>query len=297
MNKRSLPYQRLLLLSFALCFILVQGCATTGSRPASPLTNDYLSKTPQTKYPIFLTLRNAYKAQDIFVDSIKKDFGEPVGYKVGLTNKRAQRYFGVKEPIRGVLLDWMLMESGATLPYRFGARPRAEGDLLVRVASSEINNARTPMQALRHIDAVIPFMELPDLVYAKDIKLTAPLIVAANVGARYGVTGPAIRVSPTKRWLRRFRNIEVELFDEEGRLLSKGRSSSLMGNPMRVVLWIKDSLKAEGKELKKGDLISLGSITALVPIRDGMQTISARYTGLEPMRPNSTIEITIRFAN
>jgi len=297
MNKRAPIYHRLLIVSFALCIIILQGCATTGPRPTSPLTKDYLSKIPQTKPPVLLSIKGAYRAQSRFINSIKKDFGEPAGYKVGLTNKRAQRYFGVKEPVRGVLLDWMLMESGATLPYRFGARPMAEGDLLVRIADRGINNATTPMEALRHIDAVIPFMELPDLVYADNVKLSAPLIIAANVGARYGVTGRAIRVSATKRWLRRLQNIEVELFDEKGTLLASGKSTALMGDPMRVVLWLKDSLKADGIALKKGDLISLGSITDLVPVKDGMQSISARYTGLEPLKPNSTIEITVHFTN
>jgi len=129
MNKRGPIYHKVLLVSFALCIIFLQGCATTGPRPISPLASNYLSKTPYSKPPRLLSIKSAYKVQGRFVNSIKKDFGEPVGYKAGLTNKRAQKHFGVKEPVRGVLLDWMLMESGATLPYRFGARPMAEGPL------------------------------------------------------------------------------------------------------------------------------------------------------------------------
>ncbi len=296
MNKRGAVYLKVLIASFALGIIFLQGCATTGPRPTNQLTKSYLSKTPLSRPPRLLSIKSAYRAQDSFVNSIKKDLGEPVGYKAGLTNRHAQEYFGVKEPVRGVLLDWMLMESGATLPYRFGARPMVEGDLMVRIADEGINNATTPMEALRHIDAVIPFMELPDLIYANNVKLSAPLIIAANVGARYGITGRPVRVYPTKRWLKRLKNIEVELFDETGRLLSSGRTSALMHDPMRVVLWLKDSLKAEGVALKKGDLLSLGSVTALVPVKLGMQTINARYTGLEPLKPNSTVEITVRFA-
>jgi hypothetical protein len=36
--------------------------------------------------------------------------------------------------------------------------------MLVRVGDAAINKARTPEQVLRHIDQVIPFIELPDLV-------------------------------------------------------------------------------------------------------------------------------------
>jgi 2-keto-4-pentenoate hydratase len=53
-----------------------------------------------------------------------------------------------------------------------------------------------------------------------------------------------------------------------------------MQHPINVVLWLRDALKTEGLRLEKGDLISLGSITALVPAQLGTYTL--KYDGLVP---------------
>ena len=41
----------------------------------------------------------------------------------------------------------------------------------MRVGSDSINQAKTIEEALRCIDGVIPLIELPDLVYAEDVKI------------------------------------------------------------------------------------------------------------------------------
>lgn len=76
-----------------------------------------------------------------------------------------------------------------------------------------------------------------------------------------------------------------------GKVLTSGNGSNLLGNPLNVVLWIKNSLQAERKELKKGDLLSLGSITSFIPITSN-STIRAQYIDLEP---NKTVEIFVKF--
>ncbi|NEP54188.1 MAG: hydratase, partial [Moorea sp. SIO3C2] len=63
------------------------------------------------------------------------------------------------------------------------------------------------------------------------------------------------------------------------------------GNPLQVVLWLKDSLKASGKVLKQGDLLSLGSMTPLIPVKSGT-TIRAQYIGLDP---KGKVEISVSF--
>ncbi|NEP63017.1 MAG: hypothetical protein F6K31_39935, partial [Symploca sp. SIO2G7] len=44
------------------------------------------------------------------------DSGSVVGYKVALTNPRAQAQLGVNQPLYGFLLENMLLDNGATLP-------------------------------------------------------------------------------------------------------------------------------------------------------------------------------------
>lgn len=258
---------------------------------ATKLADHFLNKIPVTQVDSSLTMEEAMKVQERFILLISKEFGTPVGYKAGLTNPVAQQAFGVNHPIRGTLLQKMLLKSGVTMDAKFGIRPISEGDLLVRVGNEAINEAKTLEEVLKNLDAVIPFIELPDLVYDPQVKLNAPAIAAINVGARYGVMGEAIPLVATVEWMERLKNFTLQIYDEKGNLLTEGKGSSLLGNPLAVALWIKESLSREGKRLKKGDLLSLGSIGKMIPVKPDT-TLCARYIDLDPKGP---VEVCVTF--
>jgi 2-keto-4-pentenoate hydratase len=255
------------------------------------LADFYLKKIPAPALDPSLTLDQAMKIQAEFIQAIMPIYGKVVGYKAGLTNPAVQKVFGVTAPVRGTLLEKMILESGTTLDANFGARPLYEGDLILRVGSVAINGAKTPMEALTYIDAAIPFIELPDLVYAKDVKINGAMLAAVNVAARYGIVGEAIPVQPTQEWMERLKNFKCQIYDEKGAMLIEGPGSSLLDHPMNVVLWIRDSLKANGILLRKGELLSLGTITKLTPTAPNT-VIKARYVGLDPKGP---VEISVIF--
>lgn len=255
------------------------------------LAEQFLKKTPIATIDVSMTRNDALKAQEQFIGVISKEFGEPVGYKAGLTNPNVQKAFGVSQPLRGTMLKKMMLASGAIVPADFGCVPVGEGDLLVRVGDEAINEAKTPEETLKWLDVVIPFIELPDMVYEKSLKLTAPAIIAINVGARYGVMGSPITLAATQEWQNRLKNFAFQMFDEKGTLVGQGNGTALLGDPLNVVLWLKDSLVAEGKKLKKGDLLSLGSITRPIPVKPGT-ALRAKYTGLDPKGP---VEISVSF--
>jgi 2-keto-4-pentenoate hydratase len=259
--------------------------------PGSELAESYLQKTPARAIAPNLTLEEAKEIQQQFLGEIREELGPVVGYKAGLTSETAQQQFNVSQPLLGTLFQQMLLPNGQIISPQFGSRPMSEGDLMVRVGSEEINNAKTPQEALASLDAVIPFIELPDLVYSQDVKLNGPAILAINVGARYGVVGEPILLSPTEEWEGRLKNLTLEILDADGKVLATGKGSNLLGNPLNVVLWIRDSLRAEGKQLKKGDLLSLGTITPLMPVKPNT-SIRARYSGF---KSDETVEIFVVF--
>ncbi|MGB3511215.1 MAG: hydratase [Microcoleaceae cyanobacterium] len=261
------------------------------SKLVQKLTDNYINKTPVNTIDSRLTLAKAQLIQNQFVAEISKNLGQIIGYKAGLTNQKAQQRFNVSQPLRGTLLQKMLLESGTVISANFGSRPVSEGDLIVRVGNEEINNAKTPRETLAYLDVVMPFIELADLVYSQDVKLNAPALLAINVGARYGILGKPIPLADTDEWENRLQNLRLEMLDETGQVLASGNGSVLLGHPLNVVLWIKDSLQAEGKQLKKGDLLSLGSITNFVAVKSNT-TIRAQYIGLDS---NETVEIFVKF--
>ena len=160
--------------------------------------------------------------------------------------------------------------------------------MLVRVSSSAINRATTPLQVLNNIDRIVPFIELPDLVVENPAQLDGAAVEAMNVGARMGVMGNALVVPQfrAERYalLNALQSMQVDVTDQTGTRLGGGRGGDLMGQPLNAVVWLAQALKAEGQRLKVGDWISLGSYSALMPPQPGQQ-IRVDYKGLEGAQP------------
>ena len=141
--------------------------------------------------------------------------------------------------------------------------------------------ARTPLEALQALKEIRPFIELPDLVFDPQVKLDGPHLLGINVGAWLGVLGEPIPLPATTELVARLADMKIELVDQTGAVLGGGKGSDTLDNPLNVVLWIAESLRAEGKTLKNGELLSLGSFSALLPPKPGT-TITVRYIGLIP---------------
>ncbi len=247
---------------------------------AQKISNAYFQKQLITEFNYNLTSEEAEIIQEKVINILSSYHGELIGYKAALTSQKAQETFKVHQPVLGTLLENMLLPSGINIPANFGATPMLEGDLMVRVASEKINEATTPEETLQYLDAVIPFLELPDLVYDKNIKVNGEMLTAINAGARFGIVGDIIPLNQEIATKNLLKNISVSLIDESGKRIAQGNSNALLDDPLNVVFWIKEKLKSQGKILKKGDLLSLGSITPLIPVEAG-KTITAQYTGLE----------------
>jgi len=268
------------------CFLpllgLAAGLALAGGTPAlpdDPLVADYLARRP-VRLLAPLEADTARRVRERLIAALGERLGPVTGYKAALTNPRTQARFGVREPLLGVLMAGMLHPDGARLPATFGARPMGECDLIVRVGSAAINGASDEAGLLAALDAVIPFLELPDLAYAAGAPVDARALSAINAGARAGIVGRPIPVLAADRgWHERLATFECTLTDGTGRVLGKGTGADLMGHPLRVVAWLRDRLAAEGVRLAPGDLLSLGSLTPLAPVRRG-QGLVATWRGL-----------------
>lgn len=211
-------------------------------------------------------------------DAQQAKYGEPVGYKAGLTNPAVQKRFNATAPVWGALYAPMLLNSGATVDAAFGARPLFEADLLVRVSDERINQARSADEVLASIDAVIPFIELPDLMVDNPGKLNGAALSAVNVGARLGVMGTPVPVQRTAEFSNGLRDGLI-VISANGAELDRGRGSDVLGHPLNAVVYLAQALAAEGRTLKKGDLLSLGSFSKLMPPKAG-QTVEVSYQGL-----------------
>lgn len=226
-----------------------------------------------------LSMADAECGRHRMVERLEAVDNPVVGYKAGLTSRAAQERFGVSTPVRGVLLRKMLLKDGAEVEAAFGARPVFEADLVVVVKDAGLQQARTQLEALRSISLVVPFIELPDLLVAEGEKLSAPLIVSLNVGARLGVLGTGVPAQATPEFAAALAAMRVSMTDQKGTELAAAKGGAILDHPLNAALWLAQELARSGIKLKPGDLLSLGSFTAPMPARAGL-AVTVRYEGL-----------------
>src|SRR6266567_6056285 len=159
------------------------------ARAIDELTEDYLARREARGFDKHLTMTEALLVQGGFVKRLQPALGKPVGYKVGLVTREMQQRFGMDAPVRGVLLEKMLLASGAEVPVDFGFRPILEADLIVVVNDKGINKAKSLIEVAEHLREIVAFIELPDAFLPTNPPPDGALLTAGNVGARLGVLG------------------------------------------------------------------------------------------------------------
>lgn len=270
-----------LLLSLAVAtaaFAPAASAACLSDLEAAALVANYMAKTPAAN-PEGLSKEDGECTRAKVNQFLRQQIGATrVGYKAGLTNPAVQKRFNTDAPVWGELYAPMLLKNGATVDAKFGARPLFEADMLVRISSANINQAKTPEDVLKSIDQVIPFIELPDLVVMAPPKLNGAAVAAINVGARLGVLGEPMAVQRTAAFSDALRDMVV-VVKGDGAEIDKGKGSDVLEHPLNAVVWLAQDLASQGLTLKKGDLISLGSFSKLLPPKPGLN-VEVEYQGL-----------------
>jgi 2-keto-4-pentenoate hydratase len=285
-----MPTKRLAAALFpALVAALPAFAACPSPADINALAADWLNKQPATA-PALDDLADAYCGQNLLVAALKPAMGPIVGYKAALTTKPAQERFGVAHPVRGALLQNMLLPDGAAVAADFGTRPLWEADLLAVVKDDGLNGATTQAEALSRLSAVVPFIELPDLTVKPEIKVDGPTLTLINAGARAGVVGAQIPLFDDAATLAALAEVKITATDETGAVLAQGTGAMALGHPLNAVLWLVKDLNAAGIRVKAGDVLSLGSFSPLTPPKPG-QTVTVRYDGL----PGGAGSVSVRF--
>jgi 2-keto-4-pentenoate hydratase len=159
----------------------------------------------------------------------------------------------------------------------------------VEVAGSGINRAKTPLEALRHLSRIYPFIELPDLFLEEPGKLNGPSFVYANVFARLGILGKPIPVKASTEVVDALADMTVRVLDGNGKEVEAAKGAAILGQPLNAVLWLVKDLNASGIALKQGDLLSLGSFSRALPAKPGM-AVTVVYEGL-PGNPRVSVRV------
>ena len=208
-----------LAVSIGATFVMIGAtqAACPGTDEIDRFLADWTAKRPTQSLPV-TNMADAVCARDKLVEKMRQSHGKVVGYKAGLTAKATQERFGADAPVAGILLEKMIVNDCGTVPVNFGGRVVWEADMLLVVKDSGINAAKTPEDALKHISAMRPFIELPDLALDPKEKLDGVQLAAINVAARLGVVGPEVALEPSADTVRRLAEMKIIATDGSGRI-------------------------------------------------------------------------------
>ncbi len=228
-------------------------------RPIGPLTE----REPD------LSADDAYRIQLAWM-AMRRERGERVvGKKIGLTSHAMQAMLGVFEPDYGHVLDTMVVPPGEPVRLSELLQPKVEGELAF-ILDRDLPTPCTVLDVLQATRLVVPALEIVDSRIA-DWKIKLPDTVADNASSGRVVLAER-GVRPDQLDL----TLVGMVFERNGEMLSSGAGAAVLGNPAAAVAWLANKLAQFDIQLKAGEAILSGAVTAAVEARPG-DLFTARF--------------------
>jgi 2-keto-4-pentenoate hydratase len=217
-----------------------------------------------------LTEQEAYQIADGYVEALIVTEGPIGGYKVGTFE--AGTYDdgpvdGWSGPITAVMFSSGLHASGHHVSINCCNFSFVESDFAAEVGSSAINEAETDLEILAALKGFRPFIEMPDILTTASgsSKFSG---VATNYNSRRGILGDVISVPATQVGLDRLNSFNYNMTNEHGVVLGEGDIKDAY-EPIYRVRALRDRLLERGRRLKTGDILSLGDMGTIRPLKPG----------------------------
>jgi 2-keto-4-pentenoate hydratase len=207
-------------------------------------------------------MQNAFRA--IWPDTV-------AGWKIGATAPATMARFGLDQPMYGPFFASTVRSSPARAPaptrhamaiesefaYRFGR------DLPAR------EQPYTREEIIAAIDALIPAFEIVGTRYVQ-----VPYGDAGSVVADCMLNAAMVLGTPVTDW----RGLDIPRHPVrltiDGVVKGEGTGSDALGDPRNVLDWVAENLRAGGIGLTKGQILSTGTCTGVVPFERGQMAVA-----------------------
>ena len=221
--------------------------------------------------------RLAYKIQDAFLKKQMVKQGPLVGYKIALTSPQILAQTGLKGPCYGPIRKKRVFEHKATVSCDRWTRLGVELEVIFIMGS----NVPAPKDKPYDRDSIAKYVgearagfELIEDRGADYSRLAVnPLIMDA------GWNGGSLIAKPNKDW----RKLEIDklhgAISFDGAEVRTGHSGDVLGHPHNALAWLANKLGEHGKTLKKGMIVSSGSMVACQFVPPG-STATGKIEGL-----------------
>ena len=160
---------------------------------------------------------------------------EIIGKKIGCTNKAAQIQLNIRESFFGNMFSNNISKSNTIINPSKYFSPFVEPEFSF-VMKNELDVSKAPYSpniVYESISEVLPSIELVDSRYEDWTSIGVNNLIADNAVHAHWVFGTEI----SNLNLFNFNNHSVDLFIN-GKLIDKGNSSNVMGNPINSLTWL-----------------------------------------------------------
>ena len=189
-----------------------------------------------------------------------------IGKKIGCTNKAAQAQINVKESFFGNMFSNNISPSDSIVDSKNYFNPFVEPEFSF-VINNELNISGAPYnydEIYNSISSVLPSIELVDSRFKDWTSVGVNNLIADNAVHAHWIFG---KENNNLNYFN-FKDHTVDLFINE-KLIEKGNSNNVMGNPINSLTWLINKLAVKGETLPKNYFVSTGTCTPAIPIFKG----------------------------
>lgn len=209
-------------------------------------------------------IATAYAVQQHNVARRVAEHGARVcGRKIGLTSVAVQQQLGVDQPDFGALYADRCSGSGETIPFGALMQARAEAEVALVLADDLDLGTHTVSDVISAVAYAVPSLEIVGSRIA-DWKIGLGDTIADNASGDRFVLG----VRPVSLADIDLAAIEMSM-TIDGEVVSAGRGSNCMGNPLFAARWLADALSAAGTPLRAGDVVLTGALGPMYTLSPG----------------------------
>ncbi len=216
-----------------------------------------------------MTLDEAYRVQQAWLDRRLARGEVLVGHKIGLTSRAMQAAMKITTPDSGFITDAMVFAPGATLAAADFCDPKVELELCFVLARDLVAPDPTIDDVLDATDHVTPAVELIAARSFRTDPTTGRARTVVDTVADNAADGGLIcgghRVGPREvdlRWVAAlgYRNDVIE---------ETGVAAGVLDHPARGIVWLARRYREQGLRLEAGQSILAGSFTRPIDVRSG----------------------------
>jgi 2-keto-4-pentenoate hydratase len=251
--------------------------------PASPAAiTEYLMKLRKAKctvgwWPAAYTPkdeRTAYKAQDLLAKRLARTEGAVAGYKIGLTAPQIWEQTGLRSPAYGAIRAKRIYKSRVTLRARDWVRLGLELEVVL-TAGADI--PKPPKGKPYDKESIAPYVGAAQAAFeliedrGADYSRLSAMALIVDVGWNGGSL-----LAPVKRDWRKLDLTKLAgTVSFDGEVVARGISGDVMGHCYNSMAWLANKMGEHGKTVKKGMIVSTGSMVACQFIPPGTVAVGS----------------------